>query len=59
MREVRVPVIVIGSGIAGLSFSLKVSDLADVLLVTKKAEGSSQYRAPIRPASSAQRAWTL
>jgi L-aspartate oxidase len=41
MREVRVPVIVIGSGIAGLSFSLKVSDLADVLLVTKKDRAES------------------
>ena len=41
MREARVPVVVVGSGIAGLSFALKVSDFADVLLVTKKNRAAS------------------
>ena len=41
MREARAPVVVVGSGIAGLSFSLKVSEFADVLLVTKKNRAAS------------------
>ena len=41
MKRARVPVIVVGSGIAGLSFSLKVSEYADVLLVTKKDRAES------------------
>ncbi|HSG46256.1 MAG TPA: FAD-binding protein, partial [Longimicrobiales bacterium] len=41
MKRAQVPVIVVGSGIAGLSFSLKVSEFADVLLVTKKDRAES------------------
>ena len=39
--EARVPVVVVGSGIAGLSFSLKVAEFTDVLLVTKKNRAAS------------------
>ena len=39
--EARVPVVVVGSGIAGLSFSLKVAEYTDVLLVTKKDRAES------------------
>jgi L-aspartate oxidase len=39
--EARVPVVVVGSGIAGLSFSLKVSEFTDVLLLTKKNRAAS------------------
>lgn len=35
------PVVVVGSGIAGLSFSLKVAAYADVLLLTKKNRAES------------------
>lgn len=41
MKEARAPVVVVGSGIAGLSFSLKVAEFADVLLVTKKNRAAS------------------
>jgi L-aspartate oxidase len=41
MTDFQVPVIVVGSGIAGLSFSLKVSTAADVLLLTKKDRAES------------------
>ncbi|MFO7893527.1 MAG: L-aspartate oxidase [Longimicrobiales bacterium] len=41
MRELRTDVLVIGSGIAGLTFALKAADRASVLLVTKKRRADS------------------
>ncbi len=41
MRELRTDVLVIGSGIAGLTFALEAADHASVLLVTKKRRADS------------------
>ena len=41
MREISTDVLVIGSGIAGLTFALKAADRAAVLLVTKKRRADS------------------
>ncbi|MGK7313087.1 MAG: L-aspartate oxidase [Candidatus Longimicrobiales bacterium M2_2A_002] len=41
MRELRADVLVIGSGIAGLTFALEIADHASVLLVTKKRRADS------------------
>ncbi|NIP81673.1 MAG: FAD-dependent oxidoreductase, partial [Gemmatimonadetes bacterium] len=41
MREQETDVLVIGSGIAGLTFALKVADVARVTLVTKKRRADS------------------
>ncbi|MDT8340274.1 MAG: L-aspartate oxidase [Longimicrobiales bacterium] len=41
MSGVDVPVMVVGTGIAGLSFALKVAQHADVLLLTKKDRADS------------------
>lgn len=41
MRELDTDVLVIGSGIAGLTFALKTADRASVLLVTKKRRADS------------------
>lgn len=45
MREVWTDVLVVGSGVAGLSFTLKVSENARVTMVTKKhrAESNTNY----------------
>lgn len=45
MKELRTEVLVIGSGITGLTFALRAAEYADVLVVTKKdrAEASTNY----------------
>ena len=45
VRTVDTDVLVVGSGIAGLTFSLKASEYADVLVLTKKdrADSSTNY----------------
>ncbi|MDP2497726.1 MAG: L-aspartate oxidase [Candidatus Palauibacterales bacterium] len=45
MKDVEADVLVVGSGIAGLAFSLRASRYADVLMVTKKdrADSNTNY----------------
>ena len=45
MRDMVSDVLVIGSGVAGLSFALKMADYSHVVLVTKKgkAESNTNY----------------
>ena len=38
---VKTDFLVIGSGIAGLSFALKVADLGEVIVITKKSDSES------------------
>ncbi|MFZ9874464.1 MAG: FAD-dependent oxidoreductase, partial [Candidatus Methylacidiphilales bacterium] len=44
-RDLATPVVVVGSGIAGLSFALKATQHAEVVLLTKKnaAESNTNY----------------
>jgi len=41
VASMKTDVLIIGSGIAGLSFALKASRYADVILVTKKSSAES------------------
>jgi L-aspartate oxidase len=43
--DVRCDVLVIGSGVAGLSFALKIADYAQVIMITKreKSEPNTYY----------------
>ena len=54
MTDLEADVVVLGSGIAGLSFALKMAQEHDVLLLTKKR---ALTRTPTTPAAVLQQCW--